>query len=69
MRAPNRPAAYVNHINHLYIFTKAGACAPVSGDVELLTGQRARTFQDYVDETWSASDTASPHAREYSTFL
>lgn len=69
MRAPNRPAPYVNHINQLFIFTKAGACAQVSGDVEVLTGRRARSFQDYVDETWSVSGTASPRAREYSTFL
>ncbi|GAB3414189.1 hypothetical protein GCM10027569_34410 [Flindersiella endophytica] len=39
MRAPNRPTAYVNHINHLYIPTRAGACAGVSGDVEKLTGR------------------------------
>jgi uncharacterized protein YbjT (DUF2867 family) len=54
MRAPGRHAAYVNHINGLFVFTKAGACAPVSTDVELLIGRPARTFQAYVDETWSA---------------
>ncbi|MBB5916661.1 uncharacterized protein YbjT (DUF2867 family) [Nocardia transvalensis] len=73
MRAADRPAAYVNHINHLYIPTKAGACAQVSGDVELLTGRPARTFGAYVEETWAASESGLPRPvalREqmYSTF-
>lgn len=54
MRAPGRHPAYVNHINTLYVNTKAGACAPVSDDVERLTGALPRTLQAYVDETWSA---------------
>jgi len=69
MRAPDRPAAYVNHINHLYIPTKAGACARVSGDAEQLTGRPARTFHAYVKETWASPDWQRPLPREYSTFL
>lgn len=68
MRAPDRPAAYVNHINHLYIPTKAGACARVSGDVEQLTGRPARTFHAYIEETWASPEPARPLPREYSTF-
>lgn len=69
MRAPGRPAAYVNHINGLYVFTKAGACSAVSGDVELLTGKPARTFEAYTEETWSALAAGRSQAHEYSTFL
>jgi uncharacterized protein YbjT (DUF2867 family) len=69
MRAPDRPAPYVNHINHLYIPTKAGACARVSGDVEQLTGRPARTFHAYVEETWASPEWSRPLPREYSTFL
>ncbi|MBF5000401.1 NAD(P)H-binding protein [Nocardia sp. BSTN01] len=73
MRGPDRPAAYVNHINHLFIPTKAGACAAVSGDVELLTGRPPRTFGSYVEETWSASESGLPqpvahHEKLYSTY-
>lgn len=69
MRAPDRPAAYVNHINHLYIPTKAGACARVSDDVEQLIGRPARTFAAYIGETWASPESALPLPREYSTFL
>jgi uncharacterized protein YbjT (DUF2867 family) len=69
MRAPDRPAAYVNHINHLYIPTKAGACARVSGDLEQLIGRPARTFDAYIKETWASPESAQPPRRGYSTFL
>ncbi|WP_051756081.1 NAD(P)H-binding protein [Nocardia sp. NRRL WC-3656] len=72
MRGPDRPAAYANHINHLYGPVRAGAAAPVSGDVELLTGRPARTFRAYAEETWAASESGLPrptvvHEKLYST--
>jgi uncharacterized protein YbjT (DUF2867 family) len=69
LRAPGRPAPYVNHINHLYVPTKAGACARVSGDVERLTGRPARTFRSYVEEMWASPEGPRPPRRAYSTFL
>jgi uncharacterized protein YbjT (DUF2867 family) len=73
MRGPDRPAAYANHINHLFIPAKAGACATISDDVEKLTGRPARTFDAYVAETWSASESGLPrptvhHQKIYSTY-
>jgi uncharacterized protein YbjT (DUF2867 family) len=73
LRGPGRPAAYVNHINHLYVFTRAGVCSAVSGDVERLTGHPARTFRAYAEETWARSESNLPQpvdarVREYSTF-
>ncbi|MBU3060463.1 hypothetical protein KO481_02860 [Nocardia sp. NEAU-G5] len=46
-----------------------GDVAEAIDDVEHLTGEPARTFQAYVEETWSASNAMPPLAHGYSTFL
>ena len=53
MRGPDRPADYVNHINHLFMLARTGVQAPVSDDYQRLTGNPPRTFDDYIKETWT----------------
>lgn len=53
MRRPDRPAGYVNHINHLFEVVRTGVQAAVSDDYQRLTGNPPRTFENYVKDAWT----------------
>jgi uncharacterized protein YbjT (DUF2867 family) len=53
LRGPDRSAAYVNHINHLFVVAGNGVQAAVSDDYQRLTGNAPRDFDTYVKEVWT----------------
>jgi len=48
-----RPDAWVNHMMHLFELVRAGVFAPVTEDVQHLTGNPPRTMNTYAKEAWT----------------
>jgi uncharacterized protein YbjT (DUF2867 family) len=55
-----RPAAWIDHMMHLFVLVRADVFARVTGDVEQLTGHAPRSLDDYALQVFASERSKSP---------